>query len=117
MKTAKFLFCENPIADQSDGRQFILHSRPPYILAEIHAFENLSEEKRMEIERQATIGSRLDYGIETFFFFPVWIVHADAFENKSDQEIADSIAGLMRRMADWYEAYLVWEDKQEHDFT
>jgi hypothetical protein len=117
MKTSKFLLCENPIADQSDGRQFILHTRPPRLLAEIFAFEKISDEKIMEIQRQITTGSRLDYGPETFVFGLLWIFESDFKEEMSSQQRANEVAGIMRRMADWYEAYLIWEDSQDHDFT
>ncbi|MBW7889325.1 MAG: hypothetical protein H3C35_13375 [Bacteroidetes bacterium] len=113
-KTAKFLFCENPIADQSDGRQFIFHNREPRLLAEVFSFENISDEKILEIQRQSDVGSRLDYGVETIFFFPIWIEKTEILDA---QKYSDNLAGIMRRMADWYQAYLIWEDSQDHDFT
>lgn len=108
-KPPAFLLCENPIADQSDGRLFILHNRTPHILAEVHHFENLSDEQIMDILRQIPIGGRLDYEPETIFFTPVWM---DDLKGEP-QDVAYKIAGIFRRMADWYKAYLIWEDLQD----
>ena len=115
-KLPKFLLCENPMLTGGyDGRLFILHSREPYLLAEVFHFENISDEKRMEVERQlATIAGRLDYGKETIFLSAVWLVPGKLAE-KPAQDYANTLAGIMRRMADWYRAYLIWEDNQDHE--
>lgn len=110
MKMSKFLICENPMTAGQDGRLFILHTGDPSILAEVHHFEDITDEQRMNIERQMSIGSRLDYVPETIFFSPIWICKAEQISNLQDQ--ADNLAGIMRRMADWYKAYLIWEDAQ-----
>lgn len=110
IKTTKppaFLLCENPIADKSDGRLFILHNREPRLLAEVHHYEDLTDEQKMDIQRQIPIGGRLDYDSETIFFTPMWLD-----SELATQADADKIAGLFRRMADWYKAYLIWEDEQ-----
>lgn len=108
MKPSKFLLAENPIADQSDGRLFIIHNRDPKILAEVHHYQNLSEADMLKIQSQIPIGGRLDYQPETIYFTPVWI-EGNA---EQTQEYADKLAGIFRRMADWYKAYLIWEDKK-----
>lgn len=106
-KPPAFLLCENPISEQSEGRLFILHNREPRLLAEVHHYEDLTDEQIMVIQRQIPIGGRLDYKPETIFFTPVWL-NAEI----ANQSHADKIAGLFRRMADWYKAYLIWEDEQ-----
>lgn len=106
----QFLLCENPTAD--DNQLYILHTREPYILARVEHYEDLSDERRMEIERTITIGSRLDYPPETIFFHALWVVEGDELKKITPQEQANTLAGIMRRMADWYEDYLEWEDAQ-----
>lgn len=106
-KAPAFLLCENPIADLSDGRLFILHNREPKLFAEVHHYEDLTEAQIMDIQRQIPIGGRLDYQPETIFFTPVWM--DGEFTTQAD---ADKMAGLFRRMADWYKSYLIWEDSQ-----
>lgn len=111
MKLSKFLHCENPLVnDQHDGRAFILHTRDPLIIAEIFPFEDLTEEKRMNFERGLAAFGRLDNGDETFYFVPVKFLPDEKFNKLSPQEQSDELSGIMRRMADWYEAYLIWED-------
>lgn len=112
-KPPKFLLCENPIADLSDGRLFILHNRRPHLLAEVKHYENLNDSDRMEIEKSLTLYGRLDYPPETIFLAPVWIYESELSDSLDAQQKANKLAGLMRRMADWYEAYLVWEDGQD----
>jgi hypothetical protein len=109
MKLPKFLFCENPIADKSDGRTFILHARKPAILAELFHFDQSENEKIMNCKRQFEIGSSLDYSPSEYIVLgTVWI--------EANTCSADELASIMRRMADWYEAYLIWEDNQGHNF-
>jgi hypothetical protein len=108
----KFLFCENPILNERhDARSFILHLQPPVLVAEIFNYENLSDSEILEIQKKIQAGSRLDYGFETFFFVLIYI-DPSYFEKNDPQYCADNIAGILRRMADWFEAYLNWEDSQ-----
>ena len=117
MKLPKFLLAENPIADRSDGRLFIIHNQEPVLLAEVHHFENISEDAMIKFQQQFSGGGRLDYDDETIFFTPVWIQSGwePIPEASADyaQLTADKLAGVFRRMADWYKAYLIWEDKQD----
>jgi len=112
-KSAKFLLCENPIVTgDAAGRIFILHNREPLILAEVLHFQNLDDAKRMEIQGAMDIGSRLDRPPETIFFVAQWARPSELFYGLGTQEQADQLAGIMRRMADWYQAYLNWKDSQ-----
>jgi len=115
MKTAKFLLCENPIADKSDGRIFILHNRNPLILAEVFHFDIENEELQMNCKRQFTIGSSLEFGNQYIVFGALWTIPDARFLAKEAQKQANELAGIMRRMADWYESYLIWEDQQDID--
>lgn len=108
MKPPKFLLAKNPIADKSDGRIFILHTQTPKILAEVFHFDVGDEEHQMDCKRQFTIGSTLEYEDEYIVIGALWVESCELFS-------ADRLAGLMRRMADWYEAYLIWEDSQDYE--
>lgn len=114
MKTPKFLICENPIiTGDNEGRLFILHTQDPIILAELWHYENISESDLMDAMRQlGPTSAKLEYGTETILFTSVLMVRGESFSKLPGQEQADKLAGIMRRMADWYEAYLTWEDQQ-----
>ena len=112
-KTSKFLLCENPmLTGDHDGRLFILHNREPKIFAEALHFENLDDAGRLEIEKGIEIGSRLNFPPETIFLAAQWVIPGDKFAKLSVQDQADELAAIMRRMADWYESYLIWEDSK-----
>lgn len=94
------MVCKNPVND----RVFVLHSRAPFILAEALHFAD--EKEWMEAQKQFEIGSRLEMPDgELIILGCIWMVpdgkKADA------QKEADNIAGIMRRMADWYKSYLI----------
>lgn len=113
-KTPAFLICENPILSENDGRLFILHTRTPAMLVEIKHFEGLTDAEVAELTKIATPdGARLDYGNEVIFFLQQWIMPELEYAKLSAQEQADKVSGIMRRMADWYKAYLIWEDSQD----
>jgi hypothetical protein len=98
--------------DKSDGRLFILHNREPRLLAEVHHFEDLSENQILSIQMDWAVYQRLDYHPETIFFVPIWF--DDIELQKTDVSIlTDKMTGALRRMADWYKAYLIWEDSQD----
>ena len=111
-KTSKFMLCENPILDEDhDQRSFILHNRDPFILAEVFYFEDASEDEVGQFIGQFKMGSKLNYPPETYVFGALWMVPGDGFLKMTPQQQASTCAGIMRRMADWYKAYLIWEDK------
>jgi hypothetical protein len=115
-KTAKFLLCENPIAEKSDGRLFILHTQDPVILAELWHYEGLTD--RELIEKQNELGptnAKLEYMDEVVLFSSIMMFRGEKFSQLPGQEQADKLAGVMRRMADWYKAYLIWEDSQDYE--
>ena len=110
-KPPAFLICENPIAEKSDGRLFILHNRTPMMLAEVRHFENMSEADQLNFQRLHTTGSRLDYAPRTIYFTPIW-VQENGLPTEPHKH-AHLIAATLRRMADWYKSYLIWEDNDD----
>lgn len=101
------------LTGDNEGRLFILHSFDPIILAEVFHYENISQSELLEKQRQlGPTSAKLEYGTETILFTSVLMTFGEEFNKKTGQEKADKLAGIMRRMADWYEAYLIWEDIQ-----
>ncbi len=112
-KTSKFLLCENPrLDDSNDGRQFILHTRDPILFAEILNFDVGSEDEINAAIKETVAYGKLDYDNEVFLFLCRWIFPGKDFLSLTPQQQSDEIAGIMRRMADWYQSYLNWEDQQ-----
>lgn len=97
------MICENPL--RNDGRVFILHSRPPLILAEAFHFEIEDEKNYMDCKRQFDIGASVDYPGELICLGA--ILHQ---ATTPDQKGADQLAKIMSRMGEWYHAYLKYED-------
>lgn len=64
----------------------------------------------MDIKRIFPIGASLDYSPNEYIILGAIWVEPITIETQRD---ADRIAGIMRRMADWYGAYLVWEDSRD----
>jgi len=97
------------VLDKSSS--FILHTQQPMILAEIFNFDSGDEKNQIECKKAFTTYGALDYGLEYIVLGAVWMEPLK-FEDDipATQEVANKIAGVMRRMADWYEAYLNWED-------
>ena len=111
-KPPKFLLCENPMADEIHGhREFVLHTRYPVIIAQIIDCSDMTEDEQMKVKSEITVGSMLDLDQEYYVFNAIYIEPGYG-ANTDAQKIADNLAGIMRRMADWYEAYIKWEDNQ-----
>jgi len=94
-----------------DHRVFILHTREPRIVAEVYHLHPSEEGKAIEIQKQFSVGSKMEMPNELILLGAVWI---EPFYKGTTQQNADELAGIMRRMADWYRAYCEWEDAQ-HD--
>ena len=97
-KPPSFLIADNPLVD--DGQTFVVHLRAPVVVAQAIHYDSPEE----RISQIGATGAILDYLGEYILLYPVYIA-AEAQQEK--------LPGLMRRMADWYHAYLVHEDSQE----
>lgn len=103
MKHSKFVLADNPMLEFHRGGQYIIHLRDPLIVAQVFHFDSDEEEQSMELKRQSTTCATLDYGDEYIVLPAIFIAPTTIDANR--------LAGIMRRMADWYESYLIWEDK------
>lgn len=106
MKTPSFMIAEDPRLE--DGRVFIIHTREPRILAEVFHFGPDEEAEWLAIQQQFEIGSRLQLTAELIAIGAVWVAQTKPIA-------PDRLAGLMRKMADWYQSYIEWEDIQMQD--
>jgi hypothetical protein len=97
-KLPTFLLAENPLVD--DERIFIIHSKDPMVLAEAIHFSD--DSGKFTIDH--AIDSSLHYRDEYI------VLAARVIAGNPD---TDRLAKLMRRMADWYRAYLIFEDQDE----
>lgn len=113
MKTPKFLICDNPLADKAAGLLYILHTREPLVLAAVHEFEPDDEEGQMEAKRYYNTKGTLNLADRYVVLGAIWVVPGDKLATKEPQDQADKIAKTMRLMADWYEAYLNWENEND----
>jgi hypothetical protein len=90
-KSPAFLICSNPMADETHGdRLFITHTRHPVMIAQV-----------------------IDGEFKPIYIDPTFCIEHDETVYK------EKIAGVMKRMADWFNAYLKWmepsdEWKKEH---
>lgn len=107
-----FMLAENPIT----GKQlFIIHTGTPYVMAEVFHYDAEDNESIMDCQRNFTICGKTTYLDKTAIIGAVMMIPDDKFLEMSTQEQADKLANLMRRMADWYYAYLKWEDEQNEE--
>lgn len=82
----------------TSGRVFLLRTRNPAFLAEIHTFHSMPE--TVEFELNIPIGARCcDNGVY-YVLRPVRFF--DVLPPASTQAEADELARIMRRAIDWY---------------
>lgn len=104
-----FMLAENPMT----GKQlFIIHTGTPYVMAEVHSFHTADEKGIMDCQRNYTIAGKTTFETHTAVIGAVMMVPDEKFGKLPLQEQADKLANLMRRMADWFYAYLKWKDEQ-----
>lgn len=116
MKHPKFVIAENPMTERESHPLYVIHLREPIIIAQVHHFDLCAGDQIEEVtealescKRQYSVGSYTEiYNTETAV---LGAVHIAAPIHGEPQEVADKLAKIMRRMADWYRAYCIWEDK------
>lgn len=110
MKIPKFIIGENPMVENSGV--FIIHTREPIFITEIHEHESKEKQSafhdqliKFQEENKVSIlvGRDKDF-IQPFTLVCVGYIATD--------KTADELAKIIRRMADWYQSYIKWEEKQ-----
>jgi hypothetical protein len=105
IKGPKFLIAENPLA--CPERIFIIHAREPVIIAEAFHFEENEEKEWLRCKSNFAVGASVDYSGE---LIAIGAITCQMPEGNAQQQ-ADKLAAIMRRMGDWYYAYLKHEDE------
>lgn len=111
MKTPKFTIAINDMVENSG--QFIVHMRDPVFFAEIYEHESKEEQSEFHnqlIEFQEKNNISLLVGRDRDFFQPFSLVCTVSTQEMVDMN-HDNLAKIMRRMADWYQSYIIWEEK------
>jgi hypothetical protein len=107
-----FMIAENPMTAK---QLFVIHTGSPYVMAEVHSFHSEDEKAIKHCEQQISVGSKTSFDNRTHLLAGTMIVPDEKFHQLSAQEQSDKLASLMRRMADWFHAYLKWNDEQDAD--
>jgi hypothetical protein len=107
-----FMIAENPM---TGSQLFIIHTGSPYVMAEVHEFHSEDENEILKCQQQYSIGGKTTFETKTALIGAVMMVPDEKFSSYSAQEQADKLASLMRRMSDWYYAFLKWEDEQANE--
>lgn len=111
IKRPGIVICENPmLEDGEDPRLFLLYDRKIKVYAEVYHFDIADEPAQMELKRSLDVYGTTEVDDEYFIIAPVWVIPDEKFTQAEDQKQVDTLARIMRRMADWYHAYVVWEN-------
>lgn len=92
--------------DSKSGRKFVIKTRNPAFIGEIHEFDKEIDSMAMEVSIQ--IGGKVRH--EGRYYIFKLIRFFDDVE-MATQEDADNIARLMRRAAEWYVYAIVKKEK------
>lgn len=103
----QFYLVENPKGHQADQftEQYILHAKAPRFIARVIQFQEDFDIATAEYE-----GPNI-----TFFYINtdgIREVHTLVAEQLIDAATTDQVESKLKRMADWWVDYLMWEDRQ-----
>jgi hypothetical protein len=107
-KLPKFQVQFNPMVDAS--QKFIFHTRSPEMLIRVLLIDDLTKEQDEDI--------RARYPLGTFNKVPGtrYILIIEKFYNEIDtEEKKADLAGVLKRAADWWVAYLKFEERKKTD--
>lgn len=101
MKISKFLYCDNEMVPESHLREFILHARKPRFLVHIQHIK-FSDLPHKSNDQEIIINYLNPESLLELIRLHV----IDNIDNEAD------LSKVLNRMADWYIAYLKWQDKK-----
>jgi hypothetical protein len=104
MKLPKFMIAQNPLVDIDS--LYIVHTRKPMFIASVHQTLNDDEQSREKLIEKYATGSATVFGKYTYVLGVENISNDEQFLALPLQKQADKLAGITRRMADWFRAYL-----------
>lgn len=102
-KLPAFMIAENPVSEQSRGKEFILHTRNPRLLIRVLEITDMDEKEKEKLLAKMVENASLTFvNGEEFLLYPVQVY------DQTPMPVKD-IASFMRRAADWWHAYIKWE--------
>lgn len=104
-KLPRFMVCENPI---SESGEYILHCREPKMLIKVFNLTNTSIEERKDWVKQIPVYGACEIGSVLYYLVPVEQYTNFFGENK--EEVNQNLSSLMKRCADWWKSYVIWEE-------
>jgi hypothetical protein len=93
-------------SDPKSGRKFVIKTRNPAFIGEIHEFDN--EAASMVVEPSIKIGGKAEHQ-DRYYVFRLIRFFDDV--EMTTQNDANHIARLMRRAAEWYVYAIVKKEK------
>lgn len=93
--------------DLKTGRKFVIKTRNPAFIGEIHEFDN--EAAGMAVEPNIKFGGKVEYQGRYYIFRLIRFFDSVP---ANTQEDADNVARLMRRAAEWYVYAIVKKEKE-----
>jgi len=99
------MIAENPMANSGE---WVLHTRKPAMLLRVIDITDWSDADRIENMKQFNVYSLTEVNGLHFLLVPGILFHEIELKTQRD---ADQLAGLMRRAADWWHAYIKFEEK------
>lgn len=108
MKLEKFLLAENPMTQSGE---YVLHTRAPAMLLRVVDATDFSEATRLEFLQNAPVYGATEVNGLYFILVPVIMFSEVTVSTQFD---ADKLAGLLRRAADWWHAYIKFEEKWQN---
>jgi len=102
--------CVNPLLPESNG--FILHTKEPQILAEIFSFDKMDIKGMNDLKMQGyQLGTETTHKDITYVLVSDYKIDPTSLTREQAQAKANRLAGLMRRMADWWLSVLIQLEK------
>jgi len=106
MTLPRFMIAENPLAQRE--REFILHTKKPALLMEVFDTTDWPPEKYTALLQQLNVYGTTTVDDMDFLLAPVRLFDQPPLQTQKD---TDQLAGLFRRAADWWHAYIKFEEK------
>ena len=101
---SQFYLMENPKTGDTND-QFIFHAKKPQFIAKIISFED-----DVEMVAQDEEGENITFFyINSFGFREIYTLTVVRVFDTEEEKIQSKL----KRMADWWASYLVWEDQQQ----
>lgn len=105
-----FMACNNPMADdvRGENREYILHTRSPWLLARVYELHVEDDEQQMELKRKYGAYSTAEQDDIYFVVVPfAWM--------EEPPEDPGKVSKLLSRMADWWLAYNKYIDDTNYN--